>query len=39
MVDWFRVGFGAAGELSGSLTGGTPGATVFILAGGARCGE
>jgi hypothetical protein len=35
----FRVGFGAAGELSGSLSGGTPAATVTFLAAGARCGE
>jgi hypothetical protein len=39
MVYWFRVGFGAAGELFGSLSGGTPGATVAFLAGGAVCGE
>ena len=39
MVYRFRVGFGAAGELSGSLSGGTPGATVAFLAAGARCGE
>jgi hypothetical protein len=35
----FRVGFGAAGELSGSLSGGTSRATVTFLAAGARCGE
>jgi hypothetical protein len=36
---WFRVGFGAAGELSGSLSGGRPSATVTWLAAGAICGE
>jgi hypothetical protein len=35
----FRVGFGATGELSGSLSGGTPAATVTVLAAGAGCGE
>ncbi len=35
----FRVSQGAAGELSGSLTGDTPGATVTFLAAGAVCGE
>jgi hypothetical protein len=39
MVYRFRVGFGAAGDLSGSLSGGTPGATVTTLAAGAACGE
>jgi DNA-directed RNA polymerase specialized sigma24 family protein len=38
-VDRFTVGQGAAGELSGSLGGGTPGATVTGLAAGALCGE
>jgi hypothetical protein len=36
---WFRVGQGAAGELSGSLSGGTPRATVTVLDSGAVCGE
>jgi hypothetical protein len=35
----FSVGQGAAGELSGSLSGGTPRATVTGLAAGAVCGE
>jgi hypothetical protein len=35
----FRIGQGAAGELSGSLSGGTPGATVTGLDAGAVCGE
>jgi hypothetical protein len=35
----FTVGQGAAGELSGSLSGGTPRATVTFLAAGAVCGE
>jgi hypothetical protein len=35
----FTVGQGAAGELSGSLSGGTPRATVTGLAAGAVCGE
>jgi hypothetical protein len=39
MVYWFRVGFGAAGEMFGSLSGGTLSATVTFLAGGAVCGE
>ena len=39
MVYQFRVDFGAAGELSGSLSGGTPGATITFLAAGALCGE
>ena len=39
MVYRFRVGFGAAGELSGSLSDGTPGATVTTLVAGAVCGE
>ena len=39
MVYRFRVGFGAAGELSGSLSGGTPSATITFLAAGALCGE
>jgi hypothetical protein len=38
-VDQFTVGQGAAGELSGSLSGGTPGATLTALAAGAVCGE
>lgn len=39
MVYRFRVGFGAAGKLSGSLSGGTPGATITTLAAGTACGE
>ena len=39
MVYRFRVDFGAAGELSGSLSGGTPSATITVLAAGALCGE
>jgi hypothetical protein len=39
MVYRFRVGFGAARELSGSLSGGTPSATITFLAAGTRCGE
>jgi len=39
MVYRFRVGFGAAGELSGSLSGGTPVATVTTFVAGAVCGE
>jgi hypothetical protein len=35
----FRIGQGAASELSGSLSGGTPAATVTFLAAGALCGE
>ena len=35
----FRVRLGAAGELSGSLSGGTPAATITGLAAGAVCGE
>jgi hypothetical protein len=35
----FRIGQGAAGELSGSLSGGTPAATVTVLHAGAVCGE
>lgn len=35
----FRIGQGAAGELSGSLSGGKPGATVTLLEAGAVCGE
>ena len=35
----FRIGQGAAGELSGSLSGGTPAATVTGLDAGAVCGE
>jgi hypothetical protein len=38
-VHWFSVRFGAAGELSGSLSGGTSDATVTLLAAGAVCGE
>ena len=34
-----RIGQGAAGELSGSLSGGTPGATVTVPAAGAVRGE
>jgi hypothetical protein len=36
---WFRVGFGPAGELSGTLSGGTSRATVTFLSAGAACGE
>ena len=39
MVYRFRVDFGAAGKLSGSLSGGTPSATITFLAAGALCGE
>jgi hypothetical protein len=39
MVHRFRVRLGAAGELSGSLSGSTPAATVTGIAAGARCGE
>jgi hypothetical protein len=35
----FRVGFGAAGDLSGTLSGGTAGATVSGLDAGAICGD
>jgi hypothetical protein len=35
----FRVRFGTTGELSGSLSGGTPAATITGLAAGAVCGE
>jgi hypothetical protein len=35
----FRIRLGAGGELSGSLSGGTPGATITGLAAGAICGE
>jgi hypothetical protein len=35
----FRIGQGAAGELSGSLSGGTLAATVTGLDAGAVCGE
>jgi hypothetical protein len=38
-VTWFRVDLGAAGELSGSLSGAAPSATVRLLAAGAGCGE
>jgi hypothetical protein len=38
-VTWFRVDFGAAGELSGSLSGAAPTATVRVLAAGAGCAE
>jgi hypothetical protein len=39
MVYRFSVSFGATGELSGSLSGGTPGATVTGIDAGAVCGE
>jgi hypothetical protein len=39
MAYQFRVDLGAAGELSGSLSGGTPSATITFLAAGAPCGE
>jgi hypothetical protein len=39
MVYRFQVGFGAAGDLSGTLSGGTAGATVTFLTAGAGCGE
>jgi hypothetical protein len=38
-VHRFRVRLGAGGELSGSLSGGTPGATITGLTAGAICGE
>lgn len=39
MAYQFRIDFGAAGELSGSLSGDTPSATITFLAAGALCGE
>jgi hypothetical protein len=39
MVYRFRVGFGAAGDLSGTLSGRRPGATVTAINAGAVCGE
>jgi hypothetical protein len=39
MVHRARVGFGAAGDLWGSLSGGTASSTVTGLAAGATCGE
>jgi hypothetical protein len=39
MIHRVRVGFGAAGDLWGSLSGGTPRATVTVLDAGAVCGE
>jgi hypothetical protein len=39
LVHRFRVRFGTAGEFSGSLSGGTPTATITGLAAGAVCGE
>jgi hypothetical protein len=39
MVYRFRVGFGATGDLFGTLSGGTPNSTVTGLAAGASCGE
>jgi hypothetical protein len=39
MVHRVRVGFGAAGDLWGALSGGTAQSTVTWLAGGAVCGE
>ena len=36
---WFRVDLGAAGELSGSLSGAAPAATVTLITAGAGCGE
>jgi hypothetical protein len=39
MVYRFRVDLGPAGELFGTLTGGTPDATITGLAAGAACGE
>jgi hypothetical protein len=39
MVYRFQVSFGAAGDLSGSLSGGRPGATVTGITAGAVCGE
>jgi hypothetical protein len=35
----FRIGFDAAGDLFGSLSGGTAGATVTSLEAGATCAE
>jgi hypothetical protein len=39
LVHRFQVRFGAAGELSGSLSGATPSATITTLAAGAVCGD
>jgi hypothetical protein len=39
MVHRIRVGFGAGGDLSGTLSGGTPRSTVTGLEAGASCGE
>jgi hypothetical protein len=39
MVYRFQVSFGAAGDLSGTLSGGRPGATVTAIKAGAVCGE
>ena len=39
MIHRVRIGFGAAGDLWGSLSGGTPRSTVTGLAAGAICGE
>jgi hypothetical protein len=39
LVHRFRVRFGATGELSGSLSDGTPAATITGLSAGAVCGE
>jgi hypothetical protein len=39
MIHRIRIGFGAAGDLWGSLSGGSSRSTVTFLAAGARCGE
>jgi len=39
MIHRIRIGFGTAGDLWGSLSGGTPSSTVTGLTAGATCGE
>jgi hypothetical protein len=39
MIHHLRIGFGAAGDLWGALSGGSSRSTVTFLAAGARCGE
>jgi hypothetical protein len=39
MVHRVQISFGAAGDLWGTLSGGTPRSTVTGLAAGASCGE